>query len=235
MHEGGLLGRACSPAPAEATATAKATAKAGFLWVGGVGPVEGDAASPPPGPGPAAGGCAFGRLRSSASQAKRPHPCKLGRRIHAAHAPSTGPTPPSTVDRDLSERHGVRSRCYATGSDPRFISISDRCVDQGRHLPTAARTTIAVPNSCRNLSEVGRCRIAGCQPHGCGCQASMDGFTASPQSDTAPPTHGMPLWLWLWPLPLPQAGAGLQALPKPSPPMTAVTCRHAPRWRKSES
>ncbi|OWB46941.1 hypothetical protein B7H27_08485 [Stenotrophomonas maltophilia] len=24
-------------------------------------------------------------------------PCKLGRRIHAAHAPTTGPTPPSTV------------------------------------------------------------------------------------------------------------------------------------------
>ncbi|QGL63265.1 hypothetical protein FEO87_08425 [Stenotrophomonas maltophilia] len=29
-------------------------------------------------------------------------PCKLGRRIHAAHAPSTGPTPPSTVSCDLS-------------------------------------------------------------------------------------------------------------------------------------
>ncbi len=33
-------------------------------------------------------------------------PCKLGRRIHAAHAPATGPTPPSTDFRDLSERHG---------------------------------------------------------------------------------------------------------------------------------
>ncbi|MBA0410247.1 hypothetical protein D7U93_19585 [Stenotrophomonas maltophilia] len=28
-------------------------------------------------------------------------PCKLGRRIHAAHAPATGPTPPSTESRDL--------------------------------------------------------------------------------------------------------------------------------------
>ncbi|AWH49852.1 hypothetical protein C1925_12170 [Stenotrophomonas sp. SAU14A_NAIMI4_5] len=46
-------------------------------------------------------------------------PCKLGRRIHAAHAPSTGPTPPSTVSRDLSERHGVGSHCSATGSDPK--------------------------------------------------------------------------------------------------------------------
>ncbi|WP_234456252.1 hypothetical protein, partial [Stenotrophomonas sp. S41] len=39
--------------------------------------------------------------------------------------PSTGPTPPSTVSRDLSE-DGVGSRCCATGSDPKFISISDR-------------------------------------------------------------------------------------------------------------
>ncbi|AWH47909.1 hypothetical protein C1925_01370 [Stenotrophomonas sp. SAU14A_NAIMI4_5] len=30
-------------------------------------------------------------------------PCKLGRRIHAAHAPSTGPTPPSTVSCELME------------------------------------------------------------------------------------------------------------------------------------
>ncbi len=59
-------------------------------WVG----CAGGAASPPPGPGPAAGGWAFGRLRSSASQAKRPHPCKLGRRIHAAHAPAQ-PTHPA--------------------------------------------------------------------------------------------------------------------------------------------
>jgi hypothetical protein len=65
------------------------------------------------------------------------------------------------------------------GSDPRFISIPDRCVDQGRHLPTAAEI-------CQRWGGV------GCQPHGCGCQASRDGFTASPHSDTAPPTHGEP-------------------------------------------
>ncbi|QDY48919.1 hypothetical protein DUW70_10520 [Stenotrophomonas maltophilia] len=28
-------------------------------------------------------------------------PCKLGRRIHAAHAPATGPTPPWTIRRNL--------------------------------------------------------------------------------------------------------------------------------------
>ncbi|MBA0421257.1 hypothetical protein D7Y22_09810 [Stenotrophomonas maltophilia] len=77
---------------------------AGFLGDGGVGPVAGDAVNPPPGSGPAAGGCAFGRLRSGASQAKRPHPWRLGRAIHGAHAPATGPTPPSTVFCGLSER-----------------------------------------------------------------------------------------------------------------------------------
>ncbi|RRU78445.1 hypothetical protein EGJ24_15450 [Stenotrophomonas maltophilia] len=33
----------------------------------------------------------------------------------------------------------------------------------------------------------GRCRSAGCQPHGCGCQAYRDVLAASPHSDTAPP------------------------------------------------
>jgi len=28
-------------------------------------------------------------------------PCSLGRAIHGAHAPATGPTPPPTVGRDL--------------------------------------------------------------------------------------------------------------------------------------
>ncbi|RRU06915.1 hypothetical protein EGJ03_12850 [Stenotrophomonas maltophilia] len=36
-------------------------------------------------------------------------------------------------------------------------------------------------------------------------------------------------------LPWLEAGAGLQALPKPPPTMTAVTCPDAPRWRKSRS
>ncbi len=53
----------------------------------------GHAASPAPRPGPAAGGCAFGRMRGSASQAMRPHPCKLRRRIHAAQGPATPPPP----------------------------------------------------------------------------------------------------------------------------------------------
>ncbi len=65
-------------------------------WGGGGPDGAGHAASTPPGPGPAAGGWAFGRLRSNASQAKRPHPCKLDRRIHAPHGPAPpGPPPPT--------------------------------------------------------------------------------------------------------------------------------------------
>ncbi|KAG1390158.1 hypothetical protein G6F59_015294 [Rhizopus arrhizus] len=65
-------------------------------WAGRCG-WAGHAVNPALRSGPAAGGCAFGRLRSSASQAKRRHPWRLGRAIHGAHAPATGPTPPSTV------------------------------------------------------------------------------------------------------------------------------------------
>ncbi len=43
------------------------------------------------------------------------------------------------------------------------------------------------PTVTGKLSKAGRCRIAGCPRHGCRGQAPMDGFTASPQSDTAPP------------------------------------------------
>ncbi len=86
QHEGVRQGCALHPGsagrwPATSEATAEATAKAGYPWDGGVGPVAGDAVNPAPRSGPAAGGYAFGRLRSSASQAKRPHPCRLGRRL----------------------------------------------------------------------------------------------------------------------------------------------------------
>ncbi|PWQ84448.1 hypothetical protein DKY64_17985 [Stenotrophomonas maltophilia] len=39
---------------------------------------------------------------------------------------------------------------------------------------------------------MGRCRSAGCQPHGCGCQAYRDVLAASPHSGTGPPSHGKP-------------------------------------------
>ena len=56
-------------------------------------------------------------------------PCKLGRRIHAAHAPATGPTPPSTVGRVLSE-HGV----IALGVRSVFRRKTDLTPDVFRYL-----------------------------------------------------------------------------------------------------
>ena len=192
------------PAPAEARATA--TAKADFLWDGGMGPVAGDAASTPPGPGPAAGGCAFGRLRSGASQAKRPHPCKLGRRSHAAQAPATGPTPPSTVSCDLSEWHGVRSVFRRkTDLTPEFHSISDRFHPRMAWIYWP-------PAYCRRRGTVGLRGVSG-----------MDAATKPPwmglrrpRKPTVPrhPTECPPLLLRRL-LPWLEAGAGLQALPNP--------------------
>ncbi|KAG1389869.1 hypothetical protein G6F60_013182 [Rhizopus arrhizus] len=66
--------------------------------------------------GPAAGGCAFGRLRSSASQAKRPHPWGLDGAIHGANGPAHPHRPTSDrfqsplVGVDLG-RHGRSTLC----------------------------------------------------------------------------------------------------------------------------
>ncbi|RTQ90624.1 hypothetical protein EKL94_05910 [Stenotrophomonas maltophilia] len=49
----------------------------------------------------------------------------------------------------------------------------------------------------------------------------MDGFTASPQTHSTPPSHGILLWLLLQLLPLRVAGAGSQALPNPFTPRRA--------------
>ena len=123
-HHGvrGWSSRACSPAPAEstakaeATATAEAAATAGFRWGAGRCGQAGHAVNPPPGSGPAAGGCAFGRLRSSASQAKRPHPWGLDGAIHGANGPACPHRPTSDrfrwllVGVDLG-RHGRSTPC----------------------------------------------------------------------------------------------------------------------------
>ncbi len=84
--------------------------------MGGAGRVgrAGDAASPPPGPGPAAGGWAFGHSRSSASQAKRPHPCKLDGAIHGANAPAR-PTRPASDRFRRAASHGVKKEKRKAG------------------------------------------------------------------------------------------------------------------------
>ncbi|TIK68464.1 hypothetical protein E4416_18520 [Stenotrophomonas maltophilia] len=62
--------------------------KRAFLRVAGRCGLAGHAVNPAPRSGPAAGGCAFGRLRSSASQAKRPHTWGLDGAIHGANGPA---------------------------------------------------------------------------------------------------------------------------------------------------
>ena len=107
--------------------TATATAKALALLGAGGGPgwcgMAGDAVNPQS--GPAAGGCAFGHLRSSASQAKRPHPWGLGRRIHAAHTPAIPHHP--GLDRFKRRSEWQRQERFLmsdgerTGSDPLLL------------------------------------------------------------------------------------------------------------------
>ncbi len=107
--------------------------------------------------------------------------------------PQTGPTPPSTVFRDLSERHSA-----LVGVDLGRHGRCTPCVDAVQSIVEIfefdgdSSTHGVDPSDRGNLSEVGRCRSAECPRHGCRGQAPMDGFTASPHSDTAPPTRGMP-------------------------------------------
>jgi len=73
---------------------------------------------------------------------------------------------------------------------------------------------------------------AGLRTRASGCQAYKDVLAASPQSDTAPPSHAMPLLLLLRPLLEASAGAGPQALPthpilRPENPRSASARRSA--------
>ncbi len=164
LREGGAAG--LRPAPAEATATATAEAKAGFLWDGGVGPVAGDAVNPSMGAWPRLARVRFPAHTARPGLGVLPNPPEacLG------PMPRTLPQPDPPRLRQLAAicRNDVLPWWVSTlvdTVDPRHAwmthSISDRCVDQGRHLPTAARNKAAVANSRVNLSKVGRCGWAG--------------------------------------------------------------------------
>ncbi len=90
--EGGAAGLRPAPAVVPAAGRQQPKPKPKRLWVSaglaGRCGLAGHAVNPPPGSGPAAGGWAFGRLRSSASQAKRPHPWGLDVAIHGANGPA---------------------------------------------------------------------------------------------------------------------------------------------------
>ncbi|SET41567.1 hypothetical protein SAMN05720615_104102 [Stenotrophomonas indicatrix] len=149
-------------------------------------------------------------------------PCKLGRAIHGAHAPATGPTPPSTDSYDLSEPRSVLLLVGGTGtawgqirfpqengSDPRTISISDR--DSSTHgvdlLQIAEIRRRWGGVGLRGVSRMGPRHAsgglgrtpnpglavcAGKRTRASRGQAYREVLAASPQSDTAPPSHGMP-------------------------------------------
>ncbi len=119
--------------------------------------------------------------------------------------PRTHPARPLTISECV--RHGKEKRkaeakakagwlaafCRAEptlGCSSIRYRIVDSDADSSTHdvdLPCRPRSTPT--HSCENLSKAGHCGFAGCEPHGCGDQAPMDGFTASPQTHSAPPSH----------------------------------------------
>ncbi len=137
-------------------------------------------------------------------------PCKLGRAIHGAHAPATGPTPPSTDLRNLSEWHDLLLVGVDLGRhvDPRhawmrFVQLSKYSISISIEMDPRS------PAICRRWGVVGLRGVRGMGPRhasgglgrtpnpglavcagqrtrASGGPAFMDGFTASPQSDTAP-------------------------------------------------
>ena len=107
--------------------------------------------------------------------------------LAAASMPRTPPQP------DPPRLRQISAIC---GSTPCVDeSLSDNEIDWGQIRfpkengsdPTPPCRSRISPTVTGKLSKAGRCRIAGCPRHGCRGQAPMDGFTASPQSDTAPP------------------------------------------------
>ncbi len=81
-------------------------------WAVGCG-FAGHAVNPPPGPGPAASGCAFSRTRGSASQAVRLHPWRLVENIHVFYSPAN---PPPPTLRQRGGGHGKRGTADVVGS-----------------------------------------------------------------------------------------------------------------------
>ena len=112
-----------------------------------------------------------------------------------------GPMPRTLPPPDPPRLRQFSAICRSTGSDPVaaqraltpiWNSISDRCVDQGRHLPTTARSNsrrYPQPREPVRGGAVWACRTVG----------AMDGAVEPPwtglrrvlQAHTAAPSHGM--------------------------------------------
>ncbi len=208
--EGGAAGLRPAPAvvPAAGRQQPKPKPKPKRLWLSaglaGRCGLAGHAVNPQT--GPAAGGCAFGRLRSSASQAKRPHPWGLDGAIHGANGPASPHRP--TLDRFRVLLVGVDLGRHICQLSNEFIRV-----DQGRHLPE--RTLFRqIAKSCR--------RRGG---SGCGGVSRMDAATEltwtylqrPPQPD--PPRLPTGNQLLLLVLLLLQLGAGAGRSPAEHPPL----------------
>ncbi len=131
-------------------------------------------------------------------------PCKLGRRIHAAHA-TAQPTHPAT---DSFRVRPPRKRKRRSKAE------ADRFARSEPSMARLYRTSVR-----GKLSKAGWVGWRGCEPHGCGDQASMDGFTASPAIRPTPPTRSNPA------VAVASAGAGLQALQYNYVTQPAITSR----------
>ena len=228
-------------------ATSEATATAGIPWFGGVGPVAGDAASPPSGARPSRWRLCVRALAKQCFASKAPSPLGARWRLARVRCPAhtarpglgvlpnppeacLGPmalTPPQPDPPRLRQfpaicRNGVLLWWVSTlvdTVDPRHPwmthSISDRCVDQGRHLPTAAEI-------CQRWGGVG---VRGVSRMDAAAKPTRT-YLRRPRTPT-PPRHPTDSSLLPLPLPLPllaaSAGAGLQALPKTP---LGVECGH---------
>ncbi len=171
--------------PLQAGATS--TSKAGFPWVGGVGPVEGTLQVPSGAAQPLAA------VRSGACEAVlRKQSALTHVSSVAASMRLTPPQPDPPRLRQISaicrKYLGVRSVFRRkTDLTPEFHSISDRCVDQGRHLPTAA-------GICRRWGGVA---VQDRWRHGWRHRAPRTGLRRVLHSHTAPPSHGKPAFAFV--------------------------------------
>ena len=181
----------------------------------------GHAVNPAPRSGPAAGGCAFGRLRSSASQAKRPHPWGLGRRIHAPHGPACRLAPASdsflrarNESRNSRSKEEAQSRIKSSANrgwhlpsqiklDQIPAALAGTCPeaegmavqDRWRHGPGACAGRVgqdAQPRSCR-VRRTAHTSKAPSSPHGW-----VYGVSCTAMSSASPHIRKALLWLWLW-------------------------------------
>ncbi len=141
----------------------------------------------------------------TAQGALQVRPCKLGRRLlvravlHARQGQgwASCPTRPRHASGPCGSRpcaahppgHG-QFPCASTTEKKEKIKSGSGSLRYARSEPSMARLW---RTSVRGkLSKAGWVGWRGCEPHGCGDQASMDGFTASPAIRPTPPTRSNP-------------------------------------------